>query len=250
MPEIVKKSTVNYFNQNTEKAVALYNKATALEEKNKIFVQHIQKPLEKLVENVIHKYRFYNTGITYNNLFDHILEYLIEKIHKIDTDKGKAYSYLTVTARNYGILLSNNNFKKTKIEFEATDCYELNDVSYSKHNLAIVQSDLSDFFEVYVEYIRDHLTDIFPNKQEIEIADALLDFFDNSHDIDLFNKKALYITIKEKTRCESRFITNTVNILKENFYLLYSLYQESGLKYIKYFNPVKQPYIKRRLKMK
>lgn len=236
-----------YFTQETEDAIVLYNKTTNSDVKNQIFNQYLNYPLSKLVENVIHTYKFYNTGIAYSSLFDHILEYLIEKLYKINTDRGKAFSYLTVTARNYGILLSKNNLEKSKREFEQTDCYELDAVAYTKHGQTENQEELSEFFDIYVKYINERMKDIFPNKEEIFIAQAFMELFDKRADIDIFNKKALYIIIKEKTRCESRFITNVVNILKVNFYDLFKLYRISGLKYFAYYTPVTRPYIKRRI---
>lgn len=244
--QVNKNSEKNYFTEETEKAVLLYNKVKTREEKNEIFNRYLQYPLKKLIENVIHKYKFYNTGIAYSDLSDCMLEYLVEKLYKIKEGEGKAYSYLTVTARNYGILLSSKQAEKERTEFEQTECYELDGVSIHKHNLTNQQEMLSEFFLVFVLYIRKHLTDIFPNKEEISIADSFLDIFEKIEDVDFFNKKAIYIIIKEKTNCESRFVTNVVNILKANFYRLLKAYQEDENS-IRTLAPVKRPLVKRRI---
>jgi hypothetical protein len=245
-----KKTPINYyFTDETEKAIEKYNNAKTQNEKNIIYKKYLDYPFKKLIENVIHSYKLYNTGITYNNLFDHILEYLIEKLYKIDLSQGKAYSYLTVTARNYGFMLTNNNHNKAINQFDTDDCYELDDVSYIKHERQLQQDSLSEFFDIFSKYMRKNLNVIFNDKEEIQIADVLLEFFEKRHDIDIFNKKALYIIIREKIKnCEARFITNVNKILKENFYRMYNLYQKNGLKDFKYYSPIKRPLVNRRNK--
>ena len=249
MIEKKKKKNKIYFTEETEKAVLLYNNATSQDEKNTIYKAYLEYPLNKLVENVIHVYKLYNTGITYDQLHDHILEFIIEKLYKINQEHGKAYSYLTVTARNYGFMMANaqssKNTKELEIENNSTN---LELFSYNKYNTSKIQNDLSDFFDVFVIYMRNNLTIIFNDKEEINIADVLIDFFENRQDIQLFNKKSLYITIKESVKCEPRFITNVINTLKYNFYALYDIYMKDGLKNFKYYEPEKRPIVKRRIK--
>lgn len=239
----------NYFTEETEKAIMLYNSVHTQEEKNAIYEKYLNYPLKKLIENVIHTYKLYNTGTEYNSFFDQTLEYIIEKLYKIDLEKGKAYSYLTVTAKNYGFMLTKNNYNKNIREFELDDCYELDSMSYDRYNNTEQQESLSEFFNIYAKYMRKNIKAIFTNKEEIQIADILIEFFEERHNIDIFNKKALFIIIKERIKdCETRFITDVNNILKDNFYKMYDLYHQDNNTDFKYYNPTKQPSIKRRRK--
>ncbi len=51
----------NYFTQETEDAIVLYNGTSDTDVKSKIYEKEIHYPFFKLTENIIHTFKFYHT---------------------------------------------------------------------------------------------------------------------------------------------------------------------------------------------
>ena len=59
------------------------------------------------------------------------------------------------------------------------------------------EDDLSVFINKYVEFINNNIYKIFPKNNDAQIADAILELFRKRESIEIFNKKAIYLYIKE-----------------------------------------------------
>jgi len=85
-----KKSKANYFTQETEDAIVEYNNSTDMVFRDRIFTEKIYFPFYKLVENIIHTFKFYYTDV--DDLEDLKLEVVSllveEKIHMFDPTRG------------------------------------------------------------------------------------------------------------------------------------------------------------------
>ena len=55
---------------------------------------------------------------------------------------------------------------------------------------------------------------------------ALLVLFRDRKNIEIFNKKALYIMIREMTNTKTQHITKVVNVIREDFAELYKKFNE------------------------
>ena len=73
-----------------------------------------------------------------------------------------------------------------------------------------------------------HLSNIFAKHYDEQIADSVLEIFRKRDGIEIFNKKALYIFIKEMTDAPTPHITKVVKTMKEYYYLLFKQYERNG----------------------
>ena len=169
-----------------------------------------------MVENLIHKYKFYHYDVSYEDTKHEVITFLIEKLNKFNPANGKAYSYFTIVGRNYLIAKNKGNYnsKKTKEEVNAID--ENRDVINEIHNKE-KQVELKSFFDVYIEHCDSNLNVIFSKKKDIQIANSILEIFKRRENIENFNKKALYILIREMTDANTHDITKIVNVLKKKY---------------------------------
>ena len=87
---------------------------------------------------------------------------------------------------------------------------------------------LSHFIDLYVDYCTLHIYDIFPKEYDAQIADAILELFRKRENIDVFNKKALYIYIREMVDVKTPKITKIANKLHKIFKEKYLFYLETG----------------------
>ena len=84
----------------------------------------------------------------------------------------------------------------------------------------------------YVIYCTSNIFKLFPKEKDAKIADAILELFRKRDHIDIFNKKALYIYIREIIDAKTPKITKIANILYDIFKDNYSFYLEYG--YVKF----------------
>jgi hypothetical protein len=224
-----KKSSNNYFTKETENYIVKYNLSEDQEYRNKIFTEHIYYPFYKLVENIIHTFKFYYTDVDQiEDLKHEVVSMLLEeKIMKFDSTHGaKAYSYFGTIVKRWLINYNNKNYKKLK----RIGSFEEMEESYENLSEKSDSSGLTlqQFLDIWVDRTDNELESMFIKESERRIADAILTIFRKRYDIDMFKKKALYIYVREMTDCETPHLTKVVSILKEDFYKLYKKYWESN----------------------
>lgn len=218
-----------YFTQETEDAIVLYNNTSDPLLRDKIFRDKIYYPFYKLVENIIHTFKFYYTDVDdIEDLKLEIVSVLVEeKIHRFDPTNGaKAFSYFQTIVKRWLINYNNRNYKKVKqigTFDEMLDSWETE--SEFEHERVITLSALIDKF---VEQSYELMDNIFPKDYEQKVADAVLTLFKSRSDLEIIKKKALYIYVREMTDCETPVLTRVISKLKVEFYNLYSKYQEAG----------------------
>jgi|TARA_B100001094_G_C18009089_1_gene709177 hypothetical protein len=222
-----KKPKNYYFNQTTENAIIRYNKTDSARLKNKIYTEHIAYAFDKLAENIIHTFKFYYFDVPSEQVKHEVVSFLVMNMHKFKEGKGKAFSYFSIVAKNYLILHNNKNYKNYKI-------HDKMDVLDYSRNIRESQDmkDVADFNEEYVnqmlEYWEENLTNIFRRQKDILVADSVLEMFRRRDNIENFNKKALYILIREMTGSKTQHITRIVNIMKKYNNQLTREFQQTG----------------------
>tara|TARA_R110000803_G_scaffold210564_1_gene282646 strand:- start:634 stop:1422 length:789 start_codon:yes stop_codon:yes gene_type:complete len=209
-----KKGKNYYFNIGTEKAIIRYNKTDDAHLKNKIYNEHIRKAFDKLAENIIHTFKFYYFDVGSIEVKHEVVSFLVMNIHKFKEGKGKAFSYFSIVAKNYLILNNNKNYKMGKIhsEMKVLD-YKRNLMSENTTSETSEKSVL--FVDELHRFWDTNLTNIFRRDKDIRVADGVLHIFRIKEDIENFNKKALYILIREMTGSNTQHITRIINVMKK-----------------------------------
>jgi hypothetical protein len=224
-----KKKGIQYFTQNTEDAIVLYNKTTDTDLKSRIYNEKIHYGFFKLTENIIHTFKFYYTEVeNIEDLQHEVITFLLSKIHLFDQSKGaKAYSYFGTIAKRYLILSNQKNYKKRvetlpieTLEEDENHSYNIEDSPYNER--------LSQFIDLYTEYCTKNIYELFPKEYDAQIADAILELFRKREFLDVFNKKALYIYIREIVDVKTPKITKIANQLYNIFKEGYVFYLEHG----------------------
>ena len=217
-----------YFHQGTEKAIIRYNNSDNPHLKNKIYNEHIRTAFDKLAENIIHTFKFYYFDVSSEEVKNEVVSFLVLNMHKFKEGKGKAFSYFSIVAKNYLILNNNKNYKMGKI-------HDKLDVMDYKRN---VTSELTDrdrseinnmFSEELVRFWEHNLTNIFKRDKDIRVADSVLHLFRIKQNIENFNKKALYILIREMTGSNTQHITRIINVMKKYNNRLYTEFEKDGV---------------------
>ncbi len=209
------KKSKRYFTQETEDAIIRYNSTDDPEIRERIYREHIQYPFDKLVENIINRFKFPYIKSSFRDLKDEVVSFLVLNMHKFEAGKGKAFSYFSVVAKHYLILHNNNQYKMNTRSVYLTENLDgqttLEEVLTVDDSLEEVHRDMEEFSRLMVEFWDHNLTRIFKKDRDIEIADAIIELFRQADRIENFNKKALYLMIREMTGHNTSAITRVVN---------------------------------------
>ena len=223
-----KRKSKRYFTKITEIAINAYNRCDDQRLKNKIYNRFIHYPFDKLAENVIHTYKTYYFDVPYEDVKMNVVAFLNEKIHKFNGENGRAFSYFTVIARNYLFNENNANYARMK----ARDTIDVIDTSRNVVNEVYDKQQmdaLKDFMDYYVRYMDYNIFDIFQKERDRKIADSLTELFRTRDNLYSYNKKALYILIRERTGVQTQYITKVVGKMKTIYGELYIDYMKEGI---------------------
>ena len=224
-----KRTKKRYFTEDTDEAIAEYLASTDQDERDKIFKERIWYPFYKLAENLIHTFKFYYTEVdTLEDLKHEVICFLLEKLDYFKPERGsKAFSYFSIVGKNYLILYNNNNYKKLKQTVPALAADE--DIGVL-HQLGRDQrkQDMKDFIDYFTEYIDKYMFTIFKKEKDRKVCDAINTLFKRRENLEIFNKKALYIYIREMTGVDTPVITRVTKKLKTIYKDLYDEFNKTG----------------------
>ena len=228
-----KKKSKNYFTQETEDYIVLYNSLDPIEDskqRSRIYEEYIHYAYFKLTQNIIHTFKFYHTEVeNLEHLQHEIITFLLSKIHLFDPSRGaKAYSYFGTIVKRWLILYTTKNYNK---KIKKTDITELSkEGSTHSYNMEdnFIKSDLDRYLDIYIEHVSENIYGLFPKKNDAKIADAILELFRKREDLEVFNKKALYIYIREMEDVKTPKITKIADKLHAIFKTNYVFYLENG----------------------
>jgi hypothetical protein len=222
-----KAKSKQYFTKDTEDAIIEYNSTEDQRIKDKVYRDRIKPAFDKLAEIVYNKWKFPYFDDDPRDVMSEVVTFMIEKIHMYKEGKGKAFSYFTIVARNYLILNNNANYKR----YKDTDIISnLPDHWDTENNWE--EETLNDEYRTFnkrmLAYWDIHLENHFPKKRDMQIADAVLELFRRAEYIESFNKKSLYLLIREMTGHPTHYITKIVNKMKDKQMELYSEFDRTG----------------------
>lgn len=226
-----------YFTQETEDAVILYNKTEDPILREQIFRDRILQPFQKLVENVFNTFKFsyFETGP--QDVQKECLTHLVANMHKFDPSrtskanpkkKTTAFAYFSIIAKHYLILLNNTNYKKFNQNVEISEERDENTIQLQQDDKYYAQKELTDFIKLVIDFWEKNVGKIFTKQRDLNIANAVVELFRNSDRIDAFNKKALYLYIREIASCKTQQITKVINRMKQYHDTIQKSYVEHG----------------------
>lgn len=216
-----------YFGTPAQDAIVEYNKTKDPIKRSKLYEEKIKAPFEKLAENVINTFKFSYFDVPKKDIQTEVVSTLVEKMHMFQEGKGRAFSYFTIIAKNHLILKNNGNYKRWKQNALISEMPE----SWNPENdfYEVEEGgEFREFKDLMLLYWDKHLTTIFSKKRDIQIADAVLELFRRSEFIENFNKKHLYLLIREMTDCKTHYITKVVNVMKQHQKKMLNDYLETG----------------------
>ena len=222
-----RKKSKMYFGTPVQEAIIRYNASSNPAVKNRIYAEHIDAAFNKLAENLIHTFKFYYFDYPLDEVKHEVVSFLIMNMHKYQSDKGRAFSYFSVVGKNYLILHNNNNYKKMKTHDPISRLDYKRNV-FSENSKGEVDEFNEEFVTQMLDYWDNNLTNIFRRQKDILVADSVLELFRRRQNIENFNKKALYIMIREMTGSNTQHITRVINQMKKYYANMFAEFTAEG----------------------
>ena len=180
--------------------------------------------VDKLAENIINTFKFTYFDYGFEDIKHEVVAFMVMNMHKYDHTKGsKAFSYFSVVAKNYLILHNNNNYKKYKSHFD------LDVLDKERSSDGSDSTFLKEITNDVIKYFDKNMSLIFNNKKDIQIGYALLEIFKNREDIENYNKKFIYLLVREMTDVKTAQITKVVKIFKQHYLKILNNYEQYAL---------------------
>jgi hypothetical protein len=208
-----------YFTPTTDKWIAKFIEEPEDTVRHKIFHDEIRPAFEKLIENLIFVYHFYNIDDV-ETLKKDCLTNLYETLPKYDPSKGtKGFSYFNVVAKNWFIQKTREKNKRNKLESELY--YDLdheaakNDPNFSVSPHEDVLTEREFWFRFYeaMDSWRDKLT----KKSEKQVLESVIFLMRNPDLVTIYNKKAVYLYLRELTGLNTKQVVVNLKKVKSLF---------------------------------
>lgn len=203
-----------YFSKATEEAIVAYNEAEDIKIRNTIYETKIKYSFEKLVENIFNTFKFTYFDNSPLEIQKETVSHLVSNIHKFQAGKGKAFSYFSIVAKNYLIFHNNSNYKRfnqhvdiSETPGESSVCLQTEDAHHKN-----VQT--QELMKLLVDYWEKNIRKIFNKEKDLNIAYAVIELFRSCDRLETFNKKTLYLYIREISGCKTQQVTKVINKMK------------------------------------
>ncbi len=213
-----KKSKKNhYFTQVHEDAIVKYASTTDYELRSKLYEEYIQPAFEQMVDKIIYTYRF-TTLPNIDYLRSDCKVWLTTILNKYDPNKGsKAFSYFSVVTKNWFIHKIKRTKKRLRTEVFMEDI--LNELDED------LISDEPTYYEKRseIEFWRSLNTEIdtwdsfMIKENEKKVLMAVRILLDSAEQIEIFNKKAIYLYLRELTGLNTKQVVNNLNKLRKRY---------------------------------
>ena len=224
-----KKNPRVYFDMDVQDAIVRYNSLDQNKnrnERNKIYQEEIHAAFDKLAENIINTFKFTYFDYGFEDIKHEVVAFMVMNIHKYDhTNGSKAFSYFSIVAKNYLILHNNNNYKKLKSHVKIDKTLSSKYQSFVSNP---IQNDYDDFMKQLICYFESNISTMFKKQRDINIAFSVIELLRKRDEIENFNKKSLYILIREMTNVNTNHITSVINTMKSHYKKVNNHYARYG----------------------
>lgn len=206
-----------YFGPEVDLKIAEYCLSKDNAERNKLFENDIRPALIKLIESQMYLYGFFKIDDP-ELLKNECLSNLYEILPKFDPTKGKkAFSYFNVVVKNWFIWKIRE--KNKRLKNEANNFFGI-DHEVVKNDPSILLGSHQDAVidrEFWISLYRDmdKWRALLKKPHEIKVLDAIIFLMQNPTLVSIYNKKAVFLYIREMSDLTMKQVNHNMNRLRE-----------------------------------
>jgi hypothetical protein len=206
-----------YFTKEHEKAIIEYALKKDRKIRTELYVQWIEPAFDEMVDKIVYTYKF-NTLPNVDCLKDDCKIWLTTILDKYDPNrKSKAFSYFSVITKNWFIHKVKQNSKKLKRDIQYEDIpHETSNEKLITHNTYIEDRANKEFWQHLWAEIKTW-ENLKLKENEKKVLEAIKILFESLDEIEIFNKKAIYLYMREITGLNTKQIVNNLNRIRKKY---------------------------------
>ena len=215
--KLKKRKGNKYFTQVHEDAILEYISCGDDAERNVIYREIIQPVFSEMIEKIVFTYKFTNLP-NVDTLKNDCEIHLVTILSNFDPSKGsKAFSYFCVITKNWFIA----KVKKTAVQLKREAGFE--DISrhaemehLSIYNTYDEDREWKEFLQhLWKEIERWDKQNLKENERKV--LEAIKILLSDPDAIEIFNKKAIYLYIREITNLNTKQVLNNLNKFRSEY---------------------------------
>tara|TARA_Y100001938_G_C8003548_1_gene386070 strand:+ start:48 stop:740 length:693 start_codon:yes stop_codon:yes gene_type:complete len=216
-PQKRKKKSNRYFTQEHEDAIVNYALTDDLKIRTELYGRWIGPAFDQMVDKIVYTYKFTNLP-NIESLKDECKVWLTTILDKFEPSKGsKAFSYFSVITKNWFIHKVKKNTKMLQREVQ----YDILPVDVEKKYMVTYnpyEKDREDFeFWFLLNEEINKWGNLKLKEKEQKVLDAIKILMESVDQIEIFNKKAIYLYMREITGLNTKQIVNNLNKIRSKY---------------------------------
>ena len=206
-----------YFTKVHEEAIIQYCLTNDRYERDKLYGSLIQPAFSEMVDKIIYTYKFNNLP-NIEVLADECKIWLTTILAKFDPEKGhKAFSYFSVITKNWFIQKVKKNTKRLQREVNCDDVYhQMNNEQFVTKNHYDDDRAKKEFWTALVGEIEGWKQMPLKETEQRTIL-AIEDLIANIENIEIFNKKAIYLYLREISGLNTKQLVASLSNIKKRY---------------------------------
>ena len=217
-PKTKRRKKNHYFTKDHENAIVRYCITNCTRERTDLYIKWIEPAFNEMVDKIVFTYKFTNLP-NIDSLRDECKIWLMTILDKYDPSKGsKAFSYFSVITKNWFIHKVKRQQRKNRTEVNFDNLAK----NYEERYLSTTESYLSEreeneFWLLFYKELKSWDTAQM-KENDLKVYQAICVLFDSKDEIQIFNKKAIYLYLREITGLNTKQIVNSLKKFKKKYY--------------------------------
>ncbi len=214
-----RKSGRHYFTKDHENAIIQYVASNCQKERTTLYIEYIGPAFNEMVDKIVFTYKFTSLP-NIDSLKDECKIWLTTILDKYDPNKGsKAFSYFSVITKNWFIHKVKKNSIQSKREVYYEEMPKDAELEFvSSENKYHSHREQKEFWLFLWQEIDTWDTGNL-KENEKKVLEAVKILLSNPDDIEIFNKKAIYLYLRELTGLNTKQVVNNLNKLRAKYFI-------------------------------
>ena len=211
-----KRTKNHYFTKVHENAIVQYARTDSRSIRSQLYIEFISPAFSEMVDKIVYTYKFNNLpNIDY--LKDDCKIWLVTILDKYDPSrKSKAFSYFSVITKNWFIHKVKQNSKQLKRDVKYEDIASIENEKLVTTNGYESNREQHEFWLHLWKEINSW-EDMKLKETEKKVLNAIKILFESIDEIEIFNKKAIYLYMREITGLNTKQIVNNLNRIRKRY---------------------------------
>lgn len=212
-----------YFHSGTQAAIVAYQQSESAKEREKLYVTEIMPAFEKLVENLINIHKFSSLHDSFDDLKNDCVNFLFETIRKFDSTRGtNAFSYFNVVAKNWLIIKTKKKSQNIRrsVSLDDPEALSANEHRILEEHSVVPSQETMLENAITANAILEMLYEIqtrVRTENELVCINSIITIFENVDSIDLLNKSAILLYMRELSGLSPKQLTTTMQSIKKHY---------------------------------